>query len=107
MYFRTLFAAVPLAALGACTAATGPIIPTGQPGQYTLTDRAGGPTTSWVELKSTALQRARAYCDSQGQKMTHPAVASNHATGLTPQETYVTFDCAPIPQPRKDNDKGG
>ncbi|AOB30853.1 hypothetical protein AKI39_09335 [Bordetella sp. H567] len=95
-----------LAALAACTAATGPIIPTGQPGQYTLTSRSGGLTTSWVQLKSQALDRAKDYCVSQGLKMTHPDVSSNHATGLMRPETYVTFNCEPIPQPKKAEEDG-
>lgn len=99
---------ISVAALAACTAATGPIIPTGQPGQYTLTSRSGGLTTSWVQLKSQALDRARDYCTSQGLKMTRPDVSSNHATGLMRPETYVTFNCEPIPQPKKtDQDQDG
>ena len=89
-----------LAALAACSATTGPIIPTGEPGQYTLTSRAGGVMTSWVQLKSQALARAKDYCTSQGLKITKPDVSSNHATGLMRQETYVTFNCEPIPQPK-------
>ncbi|ANN78503.1 hypothetical protein [Bordetella flabilis] len=100
MHFRTAFLAVPLALLGACTSAMGPIIPTGEPNQYTLTSRAGSRTTSWVQLKSDALDRAKQYCQSQGQKMTKPEVASNHATGPRQQVTYVTFNCEPIPQPK-------
>jgi hypothetical protein len=100
MHFRTALLVVPLAMLAACTAAMGPIIPTGEPNQYTLTSRAGSRTTSWVQLKSDALNRARQYCESQGQKMTKPDVASNHATGPRPLVTYVTFNCEPIPQPK-------
>jgi hypothetical protein len=91
---------MPVAMLAACTAAIGPIVPTGEPGQYTLTSRSSGYTTSWVELKSQTLARARAYCESQGQKLTKPDVASNHATGLKLPVTYVTFNCEPIPQPK-------
>ncbi|ARP87085.1 hypothetical protein [Bordetella genomosp. 9] len=96
--------------LAGCTAANSPIIPTGEPGQYTLTSRSGGLYTSWVELKRQALERARSYCESQGQKMTKPQVASNHATGLARAETYITFNCEPIPQPRnagKEEQEGG
>ncbi|CAM3693570.1 Lipoprotein [Bordetella sputigena] len=89
-----------LAGLAACTTTTGPIIPTGEPGRYTLTSRSGGLTTSWVQLKSQALDRAREFCTSQGMKMTEPDVSSNHATGLTRPMTYVTFTCSPIPQPK-------
>lgn len=99
---------VSLAVLTACTASTGPIIPTGQPNQYTLTSRAGGITTSWVKLKSEALDHARDYCTSQGLKITKPDISSNHATGLMRQETYVTFNCDPIPQPKNtDQDQDG
>ncbi|OZI60039.1 hypothetical protein [Bordetella genomosp. 11] len=94
-----------LAMLAGCAATTGPIIPTGQPGQYTVTARSGGLTTSWVQLKSQTLDHARDYCTSQGLKMTHPDVSSNHATGLMRAETYVTFNCDPIPQP-KNNEQG-
>lgn len=108
MRFRAALCSIPFALLAACTAATGPIVPTGEPGQYTLTSRAGGFTTSWVQLKSDALARAKAYCTSQGQRLTKPDIASNHATGLMRQETYVTFNCEPIPQPKNaDQDADG
>jgi hypothetical protein len=99
MRFRTALCFIPFALLAACAATTGPIVPTGQPGQYSLTSRANGFSTSWVQLKSNALDRAKAYCASQGLKLTKPDIASNHATGLMRQETYVTFNCEPIPQP--------
>ncbi|OZI23768.1 hypothetical protein CAL26_10080 [Bordetella genomosp. 9] len=89
-----------LAGLAACTTTTGPIIPTGEPNRYTLTSRSGGLTTSWVQLKSQALDRAREYCTSQNLKMTDPDVSSNHATGFTRPITYITFTCSPIPQPK-------
>jgi hypothetical protein len=106
MDFRTALLVVPLAMLAACSTVTGPIVPTGEPNQYTLTSRAGSRMTSWVELKKEALERAKTYCESIGQKMTQPSVASNHATGLTRQETYVTFSCQPIPQPSNKGQDG-
>lgn len=99
---RAFLLCLPLAMLAACGTTTSPIIPTGQPNQYTLTSRSSGFTTSWVELKRQALKRANDYCVSQGLKMTQPDVASNHATGVNRQETYVTFNCEPIPQPKNE-----
>ncbi|WP_427185100.1 hypothetical protein ACL598_08895 [Bordetella bronchialis] len=99
---RTLLLLASLATLAGCATANGPIIPTGQPGQYTLTSRSGDFSTSWVELKRQAIDRAKDFCASQGLKLTNPDVSSNHATGFTRAVTYVTFNCDTIPQPSKD-----
>jgi len=87
--------------LAGCAATMGPVTPTDQPDQYTVTNRIVGHTVSWVELKRAAIERADQYCQSIGRRLTQPEVTSNHATGLRPQEAYVTFNCEPIAASKK------
>jgi hypothetical protein len=110
MFLRPAFFLAALAALAGCTSVMSPVVPTGEPDQYTVTNRVTGRMTTWVELKSEALKRAGDFCVSQNQKMVKPTVSSNHATGFTPQEAYVTFSCQTPPAPSakegaKDSDK--
>ncbi|OWT76866.1 MULTISPECIES: hypothetical protein [unclassified Achromobacter] len=105
MSFRFALFAVALATLAGCSTTMGPVMETGQPDQYTITNRNTVQSVSWVDIKSKALLRASEYCQSLGRKMTKPVITSNHATGLGPREAYVTFNCSPFPQPsEKDAD---
>jgi hypothetical protein len=99
MFLRPAFFLAALALLAGCTSTMSPVVPTGELDQYTVTNRVTGRMTTWVELKSEALKRADAYCVSLGQKMVKPVVSSNHATGFTPQEAYITFSCQNLPAP--------
>lgn len=70
---------------------------------YSVTNSSGTQLITWVELKNQTLQRADAYCESLGRKMTHPKIASNHATGIGAKKAQVTFQCdervVPDPKP--------
>jgi hypothetical protein len=99
MSFRFALFAVALATLAGCTTTMSPVMETGEPDQYTISNRSTVQSTSWVDIKSQALLRASDYCQALGRKMSKPVITSNHATGLGPREAYVTFSCIPFPQP--------
>ncbi|ALM83416.1 hypothetical protein [Bordetella sp. N] len=99
MSFRFALFAVALATLAGCTTTMSPVMETGEPDQYTISNRSTVQATSWVDIKSQALLRASDYCQSIGRKMSKPVITSNHATGLGPREAYVTFSCIPFPAP--------
>ncbi|MFC4274507.1 hypothetical protein [Achromobacter aloeverae] len=108
MSFRFALFAVALAALAGCTTTMSPVMETGEPDQYTISNRSTIQSVSWVDLKSQALLRGSDYCQSIGRKMTKPVITSNHATGLGTRIAYVTFTCSPFPQPSdKDADNSG
>lgn len=60
---------------------------------FSVTYNAGMEMMMWVELKNKALQQAESHCESAGQKMVRPKITSNRATGLTPKEATVSFNC--------------
>ncbi|SAI57136.1 lipoprotein [Bordetella ansorpii] len=83
--------------LSACSSIS-EVTPAGKD-QYRVSYNAGMRAMTWVELKNATRDRAKAYCEAQGQRMVRPEVTSNHATGLMPKEAIVTFSCEALPEP--------
>lgn len=104
MQFRTALFALVLALLAGCSSTFGPVTPADEPDQYTVSNSLTGRMTTWVELKTAAVDRAKEYCESLGRKMVHPKITSNHATGFQTQTAYVTFTCQAPPEPKKKKD---
>jgi hypothetical protein len=100
MSFRFALFAVALATLAGCTTTMSPVMETGEPDQYTISNRSTVQATSWVDIKSQALLRASEYCQSIGRKLQKPSVTSNHATGLGSKRATVTFECGEIGTPK-------
>jgi hypothetical protein len=99
--WRAMAVTLTACTLMACTTTVGPIVPTREPNQYTLTRRANNPLVSWVELKKGAFNQAKEYCHALGKKLTQPKITSNHATGLVRPVTHVTFSCMPLSTPSR------
>jgi hypothetical protein len=101
MFLRPALFLAALALLAGCTTTMSPVVPTGEADQYTVSNRVTGHLTTWVELKTQALDRAKQFCGSMGQKLVKPQVSSNHATGFAPLQAYVTFSCQALPPPNE------
>jgi hypothetical protein len=84
-----------VALLVGCTSGPQPVMSLGND-VYSVADNAGLKPASWVEIKTAALDRANKYCAFIGERLTHPKIESNHATGLRPKEATVTFTCEPL-----------
>lgn len=102
MLVRLALTVLLVAALSACSSMS-EVTPVAGKDMYSVTNSSGTQLITWVELKNQTLQRADAYCESLGRKMTHPKIASNHATGIGAKKAQVTFQCdervVPDPKP--------
>lgn len=98
MPFRLFPCALALSLLSACSSVS-QTTPTGKD-TYRVTYNAGAKFQTWVEVKNIAREQATAHCESLGQRLLHPKVTSNHATGLMPKEATVDFTCADKPAPK-------
>lgn len=83
-----ILALIPLAA---CTTMSD-VQPVGQ-GRYMVGTSVRGGLTSDTEVKTGALQRARAYCGGQSKEMVLVSSNSSGTQGWTPQNAEVVFKC--------------
>ncbi|HEY0294636.1 MAG TPA: hypothetical protein VGC69_04780 [Bordetella sp.] len=93
---RLLLLLPPALLLAACASHMSEVEPVGKD-RYRVSYNAGMHAASWVEVKNTARERARAYCSGQGLRMTQPETYSNSATGLGAKEATLVFTCEKPP----------
>jgi hypothetical protein len=62
-------------------------------GRYTVGSEVRGGLTSWAQVRQMAVEKAMAFCASNGKEISGTSISTEGTQGWTPQSAQVTFAC--------------